>query len=196
MGGGVEDIQKVCVKVYAPEPRGVDDQTYVPIFHEWIRDRLMPEIVLFDVADYAHAPDSPGIMLVSHEVSFALDRSDGRFGILGQRRIAREGGVVDAISRTLRSTLQVAARLEQDGRLAGRLKFDPSTTRVESNDRLRAPNTDEGFRAFEPFVRKAVEAVYGGNVASSTRVANDPRDRLTVDVRLEVPPDLKGFVAA
>jgi hypothetical protein len=55
---------------------------------------------------------------------------------------------------------------------------------VESNDRLRAPNTDEGWRAFEPVVRAAVAQAVPGKRTTVARVANDPRDRLAADVRV------------
>ena len=191
----IEGLQRVCVKLYAPEPKGMSDQVFVPIFHEWISTRALSDVVLVDVADYAHAPDSPGIMLVGHEVSFAMDRADGRYGLLAQRRAGSGGDTVEAIAATLRQALRAAARLERDPRLVGRLEFETGLVRVEANDRLRAPNTDDGYDAFEPYVRRAVEAVFGGRALRLTRVANDPRDRLAVEVRLEESADLEAFAA-
>jgi hypothetical protein len=72
-------------------------------------------------------------------------------------------------------------KLESDPRLAGRLRFDRTTLRVEANDRLRAPNTDEAWRAFEPVVKAAVARAGGGDPVVR-RVQNDPRDRLAADV--------------
>jgi hypothetical protein len=179
----MEDLQRFCVKIYAGDP-GVDDQLFVPIFHDWIRDRALDDLVLFDVADYAHVPDSPGIVLVAHEAHFALDRSDGRFGLLVQRRVAGEGDSVATLTRAIRQGLRVAERLAGDARLGGRLRFDTAGLRVESNDRLRAPNTDQGWRAFEPVVRAAVAQAVPGKRTTVARVANDPRDRLAADVRV------------
>jgi hypothetical protein len=177
----LRDLQRVCVKLYAREPAAVDDQLFVPIFHEWIRDRRL-DLVLVDVADYAHAPDSPGIMLVSHEASFALDRADGCFGLLVQRRRPVDGDATDAIRVALQHALEVAELLERDSRLANRLSFDRAHVHVEANDRLRAPNTDAAFAAFAPHVRAAVGAVFGVEPARIGRVANDPRDRLAAEV--------------
>lgn len=180
----LEGLFKVCVKLYAPEPRGIgsDAEAFVPIFHEWIQKGSLPELLLFDVADYAHAPDSPGIVLVAHEAHFALDRSDGRFGLLVQRRTRMDGSPADAVATTLLHALAAAGALERDPRLAGKLEFDASSPRIEANDRLRAPNSDEGFREFEPAVREAVERVYAGRDFTVSRIENDPRDRLSVTV--------------
>jgi hypothetical protein len=191
----IEGLYRVCVKIYASSPaggapssggaaaRGIlnDAAVFVPIFHEWIRDRKL-EMVLLDVADYAHAPESPGIMLVAHEVSFAMDRADGRLGLLAQRRIPAEGGVQGALETTLRQARQVVDMLSKDRRVVGKVKFDGSLVRIESNDRLRAPNSNEGFEDLKPWVAKAVDVVYGKKSAPITRVANDPRDRLALDV--------------
>jgi hypothetical protein len=78
----------------------------------------------------------------------------------------------------------VAQRLASDARLAGRLRFDTTALRVEANDRLRAPNTEEGWRAFEPLVRAAAATALGAKRTTVARVQNDPRDRLAADVKV------------
>ena len=188
MGEAIEHLQRICIKLYASEP-GIGDQVFVPIFHDWIRNHAVEGVVLFDVADYAHVPDSPGIVLVSHEVHFSLDRSDGRFGLLVQRRVDGNGGARGVIAVMLRHGLEVATKLERDPRLAGKLKFDTSSVRIEANDRLRAPNTDGAYRAFGPLVRAAVAEIWGDRNLRVTRVTNDPRDRLAADVRIGATPD-------
>ena len=45
------------------------------------------------------------------------------------------------------------------------------------------------YRTFEPLVRAAVAEVWGDRDLRVTRVTNDPRDRLAVDVRIEATPD-------
>lgn len=186
MTNSMNQLSKVCVKVYAPEPQGIGDDAsvYVPIFHEWIR-RGDLGMVAIDVADYAHVPDSPGIMLVAHEAAFALDRTDGRFGLLGQRRTPVAGGAAASIATTLRQVLQVAERLQGEPQLAQALRFDPSSLRIESNDRLNGPNTVDGFLAFEVAVREAVASVFPAGGIEVERIPNDPRDRLAVSVRID-----------
>src|ERR1041385_2646635 len=97
-------IPRVCVKLYA-DSAAVPDETFIPIFHRWIRDRAL-DLVFIDVADYAHVPDGPGVMLVTDAIAFALDRSDGRFGLLAQQRRPGHGSTADAIALALRQTLE------------------------------------------------------------------------------------------
>lgn len=192
----MENLYRICVKIYGTEPTlpAQDADLFVPIFHEWIRDRAL-DVVALDVADYAHVPDSPGIMLVAHEVSFALDRADGEFGVLAQRRTPFQGHAVDAIEATIRQAMTVAARLQQDRRLAGRLAFDAARLRIEANDRLLVPNSDDGYEAFAPLVQTAVERIFDGLSVTIARITNDPRDRLAVEVRVDTEADL-GELAA
>ena len=181
----LDDLSRVCVKVYAHEGHdlGGEAALLVPIYHEWIRDGVL-DLVMLDVADYSHVPDGPGMMLVTHELNFAMDRADGRLGLLAQRRIDFGGTGVEAVEDTLARALDFAARLERDARVQGKLTFDPTSLRIEANDRLRAPNTDEGYESFEPVVREAVTGAFPGRAVTVSRVRNDPRDRLSVEVRV------------
>jgi hypothetical protein len=183
MTSSIDGLYRVCVKIYGSEPGAPegDAEAFVPIFHEWIQQEAT-DGVLFDVADYAHVPEGPGIVLVTHETAFALDRTDGRFGLLAQRRVPIEGGAVAAVERTLRKAVEVATRLQADPRLGGRVVFDPSRVVVESNDRLRAPNTAEGALAFEAVVRAAIAGALGAAECEVRQVDNDPRDRLALEV--------------
>src|SRR5687768_17461533 len=44
-----DELYRVCVKLYSPEPEGIVDEAaaFVPIFHEWIRERAL-NLVLID----------------------------------------------------------------------------------------------------------------------------------------------------
>jgi len=177
------NLRRVCVKLFAAEPEGARDEILVPVFHELIRERKL-DMVFIDVADYTHVPESPGVMLVTHDASFSLDRADGRLGLLAQRRRPVEANAIDAIAGTWRDALRVVAHLESDSRLKGRLVFNRTNVRFEANDRLRAPNTAETFLALEPLVRAATESVYPNRSVTISRVAADPRDRLALEVKI------------
>jgi hypothetical protein len=190
----IDGIKRVCAKVYGRDPGGNDADLFVPIFHDWIREQTL-DLVMFDVADYAHAPDSPGIVLVCYEETFALDRSDGSFGVLGQRRAPTGDEGQAAVVRIIRDTILVSKRLEEEPTLAGKLAFDFSSVRVEANDRLRAPNTDEGFAEFAALVASAAGELFPGGSPKVSRIVNDPRDRLSVELRMEGMPAMREFAA-
>ena len=171
---------RVCIKVYA-ESDTVPDSALVPIFHRWIRDRML-DFVFIDVADYAHVPNGPGTMLVTDSITFALDRADGRYGLFAQQRRPVEGDVTDAIALALRQTLAVADALERERSLRGKLRFDRSRVRIEINDRLAAPNDEGAFRVFGPAAVDAANRVLSGSRLVATRANGDARDRLAIDL--------------
>ena len=58
-------------------PKGIvaySSRDYIPLFHGWIQEKIIPDHLLIDVADYSHIPDGPGIMLIAHEGHFSLDQ--------------------------------------------------------------------------------------------------------------------------
>jgi hypothetical protein len=63
-----------------------------------------------------------------------------------------------------------------------------------ANDRLRLPNTDEAFAALKPDLEAAAQSLYSGAPVTITRVANDPRDRLSAMVETQGTVDLSTLV--
>ena len=48
---------------------------YVAVFHDWIR-RGATEDLLIDVVSYEHVPAGPGVLLLGHEVDYAIRQDD------------------------------------------------------------------------------------------------------------------------
>lgn len=177
------DVTRIYAKIFSPEP-SVRDEHFVPIFHRWIRGRMLGG-VLIDVADYTHVPEGPGVMLVGHEVTFSLDRADGRFGLAAQRRRPFEGDAVDGIVATLESLFAAAAALERDAPDVG-LALDRTRLRIELNDRLRGPNSDAAFLELRPMVAAAARRAWPNRSVVVERSVNDARDRLAMDVLISL----------
>ncbi|RME99069.1 MAG: hypothetical protein D6768_15895, partial [Chloroflexi bacterium] len=135
-----------------------------------------------DVVNYRHVPQGPGVMLISHEVNYAMDHAEGRFGLLAQRKLGRAAHLPAAVAELVRLSLEFADLLENDLRVEGALKFEAGAFEFAANDRLAAPNTDAAFAALLPQVQAAAESIYPGRGATVTRVANDPRERLALRV--------------
>jgi hypothetical protein len=175
------NIQRFCLKFFAASSTQVDDAIFIDIFHEWIRLKRLSGVLL-DVADYRHVPDGPGIMLISHEVNFAMDYAGGRFGLLAQRKLGPGETHQVRLLDLVRATLSFGALLEVDPRLAGRLRLEAGRFHYMSNDRLLAPNTEAAFAALRPDLEAVATLIYPDRPASISRLDNDPRDRLTAIV--------------
>jgi hypothetical protein len=189
----IMDIERFCVKFFARPGAGVDDAIFIDIFQEWIRFKQLGGILL-DVADYRHVPEGPGVMLITHEVNFALDYSDGRFGLLAQRKRGQGWNHQERLLELVRATVAFGALLEADPRVAGRFSLEGGAFHYISNDRLLAPNTNAAFAALRPDLIAAAALIYPGRPVTVSRVENDPRDRLAVNVATGSPVEMRALV--
>ena len=70
---------RISVKFYF-EDLSVDVEEFIPVFHRWIRENVVPNELLLDVADYKHIVDGPAILLVGHEADYVVDLTGGKPG--------------------------------------------------------------------------------------------------------------------
>jgi hypothetical protein len=175
------NIERFCLKFFARPGAVVDDAIFIDIFHEWIRLKKLDGILL-DVADYRHVPDGPGVMLITHDINFGMDYSEGSFGLLAQRKQGQGRTHQERLLALARATVVFGALLEADPRLAGRLRLEEGWFHYIANDRLLAPNNETGFAALQPDLAAVAALLYPGQSVKITHLPNDPRDRLTAVV--------------
>jgi hypothetical protein len=137
----VVELQHINVKLLLKDPAGVDLHAIVPVFHNWIQQQSTDELLL-DVASYAHVKDGPGILLIGHEADYSLDLTDGRLGLRYNRKAPVEGSNQVRLEQAVRAALNALARLGNDERLLGKIRFDGRSIELVVNDRLLAPNND------------------------------------------------------
>lgn len=173
-------MQHVNIKLFADRAH-IQIEDAIAVFHQWIQDSAAPEL-LIDVADYKHVPDGPGIMLIGHEADYSLDETDGRLGLLYNRKAAVEGDAQAALRQAFDAALTAARKLESAAPFAGKLHFNEGDVEVIINDRLLAPNTDATWEALHPEIKRFFASIYGeGNVTLERR--GEPRDRFRVGVQ-------------
>lgn len=142
-------VQHINLKIFIEDSGAINLADAVPVFHQWIRDMVCPEM-LIDVADYRHVPAGPGVMLIGHEANYSLDNRDSRLGLLYNRKAALEGSLQDRLNQAHRAALTACERLEAEECFQGKLKFNRKSMEVFVNDRLLAPNTDETWNKLQP----------------------------------------------
>lgn len=175
---------KVQVKVFSSTSIGVE--SYVPVFHRWIRDSVLSEL-LIDVVDYSHVANGPEVVLLGHGSDYVLDRQGGRLGLLyaSKREPATdEGPFVPALRRAIKACLLLEREQGPEP-----LAFRSDELLIRINDRLRAPNADETFRRVGPALKAALEGLYGG-VGFELRRVGEARDLFSVEVRAPSAPQL------
>lgn len=185
-------VERFCLKFHA-HPGQVDEAAFIPIFHEWIRLKTIPG-ALIDVADYRHVPEGPGIMLISHEINYAMEHGGGKFGLSAQRKLGSGATHEERIVDLAKRLALFGSLLEADGRLEGQLRLEGGTFTYVANDRLQLPNTNEAFAALKPELEAAGSKLYGGSPVTVTRVENDPRDRLSAVVEAPGTMEISSLV--
>jgi len=184
-------IEKLIVKFFAAEPvERVSDA--IDVFHRWIQESSVDGLLL-DVADYAHVPDGPGILLIGHEADHAVDEAEGPLGYLYSRKRGLEGSDEERIVAVLKAALAAALELQRDETLG--LKLDSSRLRLVFNDRLNQPNDEAAWASLEPAVGAALARLYGDAALLVERDEGDPRSRLTISVGATTDDDLAALAA-
>ncbi len=134
-------LQHVNVKLLVQDPKDVDLEPLIPIFHGGIQDQAAGDLLL-DIADYSHVQAGPGIILIGYDGDFSVDNTENRMGVRYNRKAALEGSNQDRLKQAARSALTACQRLESDSRLGGKIRFNGHNLEVFINDRLIAPNCD------------------------------------------------------
>ncbi len=161
-------MQHINVKIFAAGSADLGEA--IPVFHRWIKDTLMPEM-LIDVAEYRHVPAGPGVLLIGHEANYSLDEKDNRLGLLYNRKGAVEGTFQQRLAQAHKAALAACDRLEKEMNV----KFDRKKLEVFINDRLLAPNNEDTWKAVEPELKK-----YFPN--STLKRVGEPRDLFRVEI--------------
>jgi hypothetical protein len=156
------DAHRLQLKIFvAPgSARAVEPDALVPVFHRWIKERLLPELVI-DVASYVHVPEGPGVVLIGHGSDYFMDQGEGRLGLLHNRKRAGPPPS-DRLTDLARRTLHAAALLERDPALSGALRFATNELLFRINDRLTAPNTDTVFASVKPELEVLARRIFAG----------------------------------
>ncbi len=175
---GVEEVQKVSVKVHLDAPGGFDPDPVIGIFARWRTD---PAEEIVDLADYAHVAAGPAVVLVGKRYNLTLDTAGGRPGVQYSSKKGLEGSLEERIARVIRLALEKARGLLADPEFPPATRLLPGSLEIVLNDRLLAPNDDATDAAIRPELAKVLDRLYGGGRYSITRDP-DPRHRLSYTV--------------
>ena len=188
---------KYDLKLFLQDARQVDLADFIPVFHDWIQDQSLDEL-LIDVVDYRHVHDGPGVMLIAHDAHYAIDMADGRMGLLYSRR--REShptrnairSVTERLHSVLQCALRAAAALEAEPSLAGRVKFRGDEMLLRINDRLVSPSL-EAFDDLQAHLQPVLASLFPHEPAEVERYGG-PDSRLSMTIRVSEESDAARLV--
>lgn len=191
--GSIEALERFSLKIFADPPEAVAPRAVIPVFHRWIREQALPEM-LIDVADYTHLAAGPQVLLVAHEANYAIDADGGRIGLSYTRKQPSAGPLAARLLAAARALLAAGQRLEQDPAAAaeGRFAFRGDELAVAANDRLLAPRTAAAGAAFREPVGAFAERLFGGGVEIRPL---DGSDRIGFSLKAPEPAALDALLA-
>jgi hypothetical protein len=180
--------KRVQVKVYAVGP--VPTEQLIPVFHRWIREKVLDELSL-DVVDYGHVHEGPGVVLIGHAFDYFYEESEGRPGLVYARK--RDAPApAERLADAVRRALAGARRLEEDPALSG-LSFRADELLVRVPDRLAAPADDGGFAALRTELDAIAKKLFSGG--ATVERAGEPRDPLSARVKGSGAASVKDLLA-
>lgn len=154
------ELQHVNVKLFLENPNELDLGAVINVFHSWIQGQVCEELLL-DVADYRHVHHGPGIVLIGHEADYAVDNTNGRWGVRYNRKAKLDGSNRSRLVQSVRAAIIATERLQQDARLHGRCNFNGQEIEIFVNDRLLAPNRPQTKQVLEPEFQAFVGELFG-----------------------------------
>lgn len=183
---------RMSVKFYFDE-LSVDVEEFIPVFHRWIREDVVPNELLLDVADYKHIIGGPAILLVGHEADYVVDLTGGKPGFLYVRKRDLGADLPGALATTLAQALNGIRLAETDVELQGKLKLRTDAATIVLLDRLnypnQSPNGSDAGQAAQGQLAENLADLFGGD-ATVTRVENDAREPLTFELSAPSAPDV------
>jgi hypothetical protein len=171
--------QRLAIKFFTTEPIARERlHPFIGVFHRFIQQAAVPGL-LIDVADYAHVPDGPGVILIGHEVDYAIDLAGGRTGLLTTRKRAGDAAQLAELFRdALGKALAAARAIEADDSIS--VRFVPDAIEIAVPDRLAAPNTALAFESVCKELEPVASAVFGAAARFENAAGSDPRRALTL----------------
>ena len=182
------------------EKLSIDVEDFIPVFHRWIRENVVPNELLLDVADYKHIVDGPAILLVGHEADYVVDLTDAKPGLMYVRKRDAGSDLSEALGTTLSQALNGVKLTESDVELKGKLKLRTDAATIVLLDRLNYANAANGDGADTAAAAALSQlsdnlAPIFGDDATVTRVANDPREPLTFELSAPSAPDVDTLLS-
>jgi hypothetical protein len=176
----LEELQRIQVKVFGDAPKSLNLDPFIEIFGRWRGEREHPAQWV-DLADYAHVPAGPGIVLVGLRANFSFDMADPAPGVLYAARKGLQGSAAERVVSALRSCLELTSRLLAEPQFPKEVALRSNSLQVRFYDRLVTPNTESVRQELQPAMRQSLDLLFGAN-AYEARPAQDPKELCSFSV--------------
>ncbi len=176
-----DGLQRIDVKLLLDAPADLDLDPFLAIFDRW-RKQLDHPSDWVDLADYAHMPSGPGILIAGKRDTFSVNLNPPGPGLLTSVRNGLEGNLENRFREALRRARELNSAVLAEPDFPVGFRVIDGAWEVFLNDRLRFPNSDES----DSIVRRGLATALGVSPGSLARHSVS-YDRLGYSVRLGSP---------
>lgn len=156
----IQNLQRIQIKLFSDAPAGLGLEPFIEIFGRWRMEKDHPADWV-DLADYAHIPRGPGIVLVGQRCNFAFDLSNPGPGILYAAKKGLGGSPAEKITAAMQGGLEMSQRLLAEPEFPQGIRLRTDRIEIRFNDRLETPNTPATDAELRPAIQQALDRLYG-----------------------------------
>ena len=186
-------VQRIAVKILSDAPATISLDPFLSIFSRWRTDAEDPARWV-DLADYAHMPRGPGIVLIGHVCNFSFDLGAPAPGLLYSRKQELYGSNEDRLHSVLRAAAEMSRRLLGEPEFPAGIHVRPGSLEIRFQDRLETPNNDSADRLLRPAVNAVFDRLLGRG-AYQARREPDPGKLYGFSIESAAPLTLDSLVA-
>jgi hypothetical protein len=183
-----KDLQRIELKMLVDGPAQPDLDPLLAAFDRWRKQENAPSEWI-DLADYAHMPKGPGVMMAGKRENFGVNLIDPGPGIFFTGKKNYAGSTADRFVEAFRRCLKLAKTLLAEPDYPAALQPKTGEWLVVVNDRLDFPNDDDTDGEIRPGLETALNRLFGEGRFTLTR-DEDPAHRLGYHVRAAAAPSL------
>lgn len=179
------NLQRLTIKFFVQDAAALQLSQVIPVFHRWIQTQAVYGLLL-DVTDYKHVPQGPGVILIGHEVDYALDLEGGEPGLLLRRkRPTANQTIAEQLMEAIAWARHAYLLLEQEPSWTRPLRFRTDLVELSFPDRRLAPNTPENWAKWESVVAAALQPFFPTAHLHLTRLHPEPQRLLGYRVTIQ-----------
>jgi len=149
------DLQRIDVKLLLDCPPDPDLDQFLVIFDRWRKADDHPADWV-DLADYAHMPGGPGILIAGKRDTFSVNLNPPGPGLLTSVRRGLEGSLEDRFREALRRARECNSAVMAGPEFPAEFSVREGAWEIYVNDRLGFPNTDPTDRPVRPALAAAL----------------------------------------
>ncbi len=154
------NLQRIQIKIASDAPPHLSLDPFLEIFGRWRKEKEHPAEWV-DLADYAHMPRGPGIVLVGQRCNLAFDLADPGPGILYAAKKGLSGSTEERITSALQWCLDLSKSLVAEKEFPKGVQLRWDSLQIRFNDRLETPNNASTDEELRPAIRQVMDTLFG-----------------------------------